>query len=60
MRRSRELTDLARARVWARMPQKEMADILGIGVRHLRFIESGERKSEKLVKKAMEILSARI
>lgn len=53
-------TPLAIARLSKGLLQKELAYEIGCTVRHLQFVESGQRKSVSLCKKAETILGVKI
>lgn len=52
MRISRQKTEVARMRCAAKMPQKELADKLGVSVGHLQQVEYGKRESRSLCDRA--------
>lgn len=52
MRISPQRTEIAKLRCAANIPQKELADTLGVSVRHLRAVELGEKKSKSLLDRA--------
>ncbi len=56
MRISPQKTEIARLRCAAKIPQKEMANTLGVSVRHLRAVELGERQSKSVTDRAMREL----
>lgn len=52
MRISPQRTEIAKLRYAADMPQKQLADILKVSVRHLRAVELGEKQSKSLSDRA--------
>lgn len=58
MRHSPQRTEIARMRLERGVLAKQLAGELKVTAVHLSYVENGHRKSNRLVAKAVEILSA--